>query len=67
MKHPSDGDILEQVKACVFALNELNESTGDALIETTEREAIWEVIQGAAVESGLQNAEEDITEQWREW
>lgn len=59
--------IMEQVKTLVLALNDLNEETDYSLIETEAREAIWEVIQSSAVDCGLQNAPDDVTEQWREW
>lgn len=39
----------------------------EKLIETTEREVIWELIQSSAVECGLQDVKDDITEEWREW
>ena len=67
MTVPSDEAIMEQVRTVVLALNELNEKTDYALIETGEREAIWEVIQTSAVDFGLQECDEDITEEWREW
>ena len=38
-----------------------------ALIETVERKAIWELLQTAAVDCGLQNVPDDVTEEWREW
>lgn len=63
----TDDAIMEQVKSLVLALNELNEATDYSLIETEAREAIWEVIQSCAVECGLQNAPDDVTEEWREW
>lgn len=62
-----DESILKEVKKVVLALNALNEKTQYCLIETDARESIWEVIQNSAVERGLKNAEEDITEEWREW
>jgi len=67
MSEPSDDAIMEQVKNLVLALNELNEKTDEGLIETEGREAIWEVIQNSAVECGLKEYEDDITEEWREW
>lgn len=67
MVAPADDTIMEQVKNLVLALNELNEEAGYSLIETEAREAIWEVIQTSAVECGLQEYTEDITEEWREW
>ena len=67
MRWPSDKEILAQVEQVVVALNELNEDTDYALIETVEREAIWELIQTAAVDCGLENVPDDVTEDWREW
>lgn len=67
MSNPTDDDIMEQVKVLVLGLNELNEATDYSLIETEAREAIWEIIQTSAVDCGLQNASEDITEEWRDW
>ncbi len=67
MTEPSDEAIMAQVQTVVLALNELNEKTDYAMIETGEREAIWEVIQTSAVDFGLQEYDEDITEEWREW
>lgn len=67
MPNPTNDDIMEQVRILVLALNDLNESTDYALIETEGREALWEIIQTSAVASGLQNAPEDVTEEWRDW
>lgn len=67
MTNPTDDDIMEQVQILVLALNDLNESTDYALIETEAHEALWEVIQTSAVACGLQNASEDVTEEWRDW
>ena len=67
MEEPSNQQIMECVKELVLALNDLNEKTDDTLIETEEREAIWEIIQNSAVECGLTDPEDDITEEWREW
>ncbi len=67
MDKPSGEAIMEQVKALVLALNDLNEKTDYALIETVAREAIWEVIQTAAIACGLKEYGDDITEEWREW
>jgi hypothetical protein len=63
----TDKDIMECVKKAVLALNELNENTDYALIETEERENIWELIQTAAVDCGLQDPADDVTEEWRDW
>ncbi len=67
MTAPTDEAIMEQVQTVVLALNDLNEKTDYAMIETGEREAIWEIIQSSAVDFGLQEYSEDITEEWREW
>ena len=67
MTAPSDDAIMEQVKTLVLALNDLNEKTDYSLIETEAREAIWEVIQTSAVDCGLKEYGDDITEEWREW
>lgn len=67
INHPTDSEIMEQVRQIVLALNDLNEATDYCLIETNEREALWEVIQTSAIEAGLQNADEDITAEWRDW
>lgn len=63
----SDAAIMEQVKILVLALNDLNEATDYGLIETEAREAIWEVVQTAAVSRGLVDVPDDVTEQWRDW
>lgn len=67
MTTPTDEAIMEQVKTLVLALNELNEQADYSLIETEAREAIWEVIQTSAVDCGLKEYGDDITEEWREW
>ena len=67
MESPTDEAIMACVKQVVFALNQLNEETDYALIETMEREAIWEIIQNSAIECGLTDPSDDITEEWREW
>lgn len=67
LENPADDAIMEQVKKLVLDLNDLNESVDFSLIETGEREAIWEIIQTSAIECGLREYSEDITEEWREW
>ena len=67
LEEPTDAAIMAQVETLVLALNDLNEETDYAMIETVEREAIWEVTQEAAVAAGLQDVPEDVTEQWRDW
>ena len=67
LSSPTDKDIMKLVKKTVLALNKLNEQTDYALLETEERENIWELIQTSAISCGLQNPADDITEEWREW
>ncbi len=55
------------VKETVLALNQLNETCEHALIETGQREDIAEVLILASKIKGFNEAEEDITEDWREW
>ena len=59
-------NIMHEVKNVVCALNALNESADCALIETDEREQLYEFIDGAAKIAGLVT-DEDITEEWRDW
>lgn len=63
----TDDGIMEQVKILVLALNDLNEATDYGLIETEAREAIWEVIQTSAVDCGLKEVPDDVTDEWRDW
>ena len=56
-----------QVEIVGLELARLDERTDYALIETGEREAIWEIIQESAIDCGLKEYEDDITEEWREW
>lgn len=58
---------MEIVKATVFKLNELNENSGEELIETGEREAIAAIIITVGHNKGYNSEDEDITEEWREW
>lgn len=67
MKEPSDAAIMEQVRTLVLALNTLNEKTDYTLIETDAREAICEVIQTSAIDCGLKEYGDDVTEEWRDW
>lgn len=67
LEEPTDAAIMAQVETLVLALNDLNEETDYAMIETVEREAIAEVIQEAAVAAGLREIPEDVTEEWRDW
>lgn len=63
----TDEKILKQVKKTVLALNKLNERTDYCLLETDEREALWEIFQNSAVACGLRETDGDVTEEWREW
>ena len=64
---PDDKGIMECVETVVLALNELNESCDYSFIETEEREMLWEFIQTTAIQTGLVDYSEDITEKFREW
>lgn len=65
--NPTNEKIMKHVKTLVLALNDLNENADYCLLETEERESIWEIIQTSAVACGLVDSEDDITEEWREW
>lgn len=58
--------ILACIKITVEELNELNKRLNEELIETEQREDLCEFILEVAINAGLK-AEEDITEEWREW
>lgn len=59
---------LQIVKRTVLRLNDLNERCDEALIETMQREEIWDIMQTAYVEQALAVPESgDVTEEWREW
>lgn len=55
------------VQNTVENLNRLNEKCNFELIETSEREQIAEIIISESVKKGYSKADEDITEDWREW
>lgn len=67
LTEPEDEAIMAQVEKVVLALNDLNEELDYALIETVEREAIALLIQDAAVDCGLREVPDDVTEDWRDW
>lgn len=67
LSEPTDDEIMAQVKIAVLALNELNEATDYAMIETFERESICILIQDAAEACGLQAEIDDVTEEWRDF
>ncbi len=64
---PTNDEIMDLVKTLVLVLNELNEETGYSLIETDAREALCDLIQTSAIDCGLTDYDDDITEEWREW
>lgn len=63
----SKEDGMQIVKTTVLKLNELNENSGEDLIETGEREAIANIIITVGHNKGYNSEDEDITEEWREW
>ena len=67
LQSPTDEAIMDAVRRLVLALNDLNASVDYTLIETGEREAIWQIIQSSAEECGLSDPPEYMTEEWREW
>lgn len=60
-------EALESVRQAIVDLNELNTEADDALIETDQREMICEFIIKLCSSHGFCEADEDITEEWREW
>ncbi|CUI08850.1 hypothetical protein [Massilia antarctica] len=56
--------IMKEVEKVVLALNAFDERCN--VIETEERESLCDIIYLVARDAGLE-ADEDITEQWREW
>lgn len=60
--------IRQAIKTAVLALNALNERCEYGLIETEQRERLYEILSIAASDAGLKIKEdEDITDEWREW
>lgn len=58
---------MKVVEKVVLALNDLNEKCESELIETGQREQLAEIIMIAGHMKGYNEADEDITEEWREW
>ncbi|CAN5853161.1 hypothetical protein BH11MYX3_BH11MYX3_04480 [soil metagenome] len=58
---------LQLVKQTVLALNELNDRCDGELIETDQREDICALLARAGHLRGFNDADEDTTEEWREW
>lgn len=60
--------IRQAVQLAVLELNTLNERCEGGLIETGQREQLYEIISLAASDAGLTIEDgEDITDEWREW
>lgn len=57
--------IMKEVERVVLALNDFDER-GGGVIETEEREKLCDIIYLVAKDAGLE-ADDDITEQWRDW
>lgn len=60
-------EALAHVRTAVLALNALNDECEGELIETDQREMICELINNATARRGFISADEDVTEEWREW
>lgn len=58
---------LALVRDAVLALNVLNEQCGGELIETDQREDLCEVLLRAGALRGFHYADDDVTEEWRDW
>lgn len=65
LKKPQEKEVVGSIKKIILELNAINEKY-DYFIETMEREELCEFILEAANKVGYK-AEEDITEEWREW
>jgi hypothetical protein len=63
----NEEDARECVRKAVQELNVLNEDAGESLIETGEREQLWEIITLAGTKRGFFRNEDDVTGEWREW
>ena len=59
-------DAMKCVERVVLKLNDLNEKADFTLIETGQRESLWEIIQTVYEERFVANTN-DITEEFREW
>jgi hypothetical protein len=55
------------MKKIVLALNKLNEKCEYSLLETDEREMICDIINKSAKKAGIEEADEDLTAEYREW
>jgi hypothetical protein len=60
-------EALDHVRSAILDLNALNSAAQDALIETDQREMICEFIMKTCAFHGFSRADEDVTEEWREW
>lgn len=67
----SEDQKVEKFRIAVEALNELNEETGHALIETEEREELCELLDAITVAANLDPRDyadgEGIADEWRDW
>ncbi|UOD31559.1 hypothetical protein INH39_07680 [Massilia violaceinigra] len=62
-----EASIMAAVQHAVESLNDLNDRCGRSLIETDAREDICKLIQCAAQSAGLDRADSDVTDEWRDW
>ncbi len=60
-------EALSLVEQTVEAINTLNESADEEMIETMERESIAEIINTVCHLKGYCEKDEDLTEEYREW
>jgi hypothetical protein len=68
MSHAADrSEALMHVQKVVLTLNDLNERCDHGLIETMERDDIAVIVISAGEIRGFYDADEDVTEEWREW
>ncbi len=58
---------LKHTQQTVLRLNNLNAQCDRPLIETDQREDICAIIIRAGALRGFNGADEDVTEEWREW
>jgi len=67
----SEGQKIEKFRIAVEALNELNEESDHALIETGEREELCELLDAITVAANLDPKNyaegEGIADEWRDW
>jgi hypothetical protein len=70
-EHASDAQKLACFETAVLALNELNDQTDGALIETGEREQLCKLIDSVGLTVGLDPQQygdgDGIASEWRDW